>query len=214
MQDIFENQRKYKKYDFINGVILGEIIAFFALAVLKNLEREIPGLHILVKFSWFIFLITPVLLTLWIYLFYVLGRKKPSLFQFGKFISIGVSNTAIDFGVLNLLMFVTNVQKGLLYSVFKSFSFLVAIVNSYLWNKFWAFESFETERMGRQFFHFAVISAVGFVINVALASLVVNFVHPVGGLSQKLWANVGAFVAVSVSVFWNFTGYKFLVFKR
>jgi len=135
------------------------------------------------------------------------------LFQFGKFIIIGVANTAIDFGILNLLIFLTGIERGHLYSVFKSISFIFGIINSYLWNKFWTFKSTENKWAGRQFIRFISISLVGFGINVATASFVVNFIGPVGGISTRLWANIGACVAIVVSVFWNFFGYKFMVFE-
>ena len=56
--------------------------------------------------------------------------------------------------------------------------------------------------------------AVRFVINVAVASFIVNVIEPPGHISPRLWANIGAFSATLISVLWNFWGYKFIVFKK
>jgi putative flippase GtrA len=202
----------FRRWDIINAVILGEIVAVFLLTTLKNLEHEIPILTY--KFKWLILFLIPVLITVWVYATFHLREKWLGFFQFGKFISVGLSNTSIDFGILNLLIFLTDVERGYLYSLFKAFSFIASVMNSYLWNKFWTFESPETKGMGMQFFQFVLISGVGFGLNVVVASFVVNVVQPVGEISPRLWANVGAFAAIVISVFWNFLGYKFIVFKK
>lgn len=203
----------FRKSDILSSVILGEIIAVFLILISKGLERDVPVLGVFMRSRWLILIFLPALVTLSVYIAFRLGRRRPVFFQFWKFITIGVANTAIDFGLLNLFIFLTGIERGHLYSIFKSISFMVGIMNSYLWNRFWAFESTENKWVGKQFFQFVSISAVGFGINVATASLVVNFIGPIGGISPRLWANVGAFVAIVISVFWNFIGYKFIVFK-
>ena len=204
----------FRKSDILSSVILGEIVAIFLIFISKNLERDIPILDVLIRSKWIIFCLVPALATFGVYGTFRLGRRRPVLFQFGKFITIGLSNTAIDFGILNLLIFLTEVERGYLYSLFKAASFMVAVINSYLWNKFWTFESRENNEAGKQFFHFLVISGVGFGINVIVASIIVNVIGPVAEISARIWANLGAFVAIVISVLWNFLGYKFIVFKR
>jgi len=41
----------------------------------------------------------------------------------------------------------------------------------------------------------------------------VNFLGPQFGISKEIWAYVGKIVAVFLGFIWNFTGYKFIVFK-
>src|SRR5574341_2137140 len=131
----------FRKSDILSSVILGEIIAVFLIFISKNLERDIPILDVLIRFKWLIFFLVPALAAIGVYGTFRLGRRHPVLFQFGKFITIGLSNSAIDFGILNLLIFLTDVERGYLYSFFKAISFIVAVSNSYLWNRFWTFES-------------------------------------------------------------------------
>jgi len=204
----------FRKLDILSSVILGEIVAVFLILISKNLERDIPILDILIRSKWLIFFLIPALATVGVYGTFRLGRKRPVLFQFGKFITIGLSNTAIDFGILNLLIFLTDIERGYFYSLFKAISFMFAVTNSYFWNKFWAFESSNTKGTRKEFFQFLTISGIGFGINVIVASFVVNVIGPVGEISARLWANLGAFSAIAISLLWNFLGYKFIVFKN
>jgi len=204
----------FRKSDILNSIILGEMVAVFLILISMNLERDIPMLDIFIRSKWLIFVLIPALATLAVYGTFHLGRRRPVLFQFGKFITIGLSNTAIDFGILNLLIFITDIERGYFYSLFKAISFMIAVINSFFWNKFWAFESSNTKGTGKEFFQFMTISGIGFGINVIVASFVVNVIGPVGEISPRLWANIGAFAAIVISVFWNFLGYKFIVFKK
>lgn len=204
-----------KRSDFIYSLTIGLIISVFTVVMLNALKAEIPEVYHSYLTYWpSALVVTPLLVALWVYVSSRLGSFWHALFQFGKFIPIGVSNISIDFGVLNLLIFLSGVEKGYLFSVFKALSFLAAVTNSYLWNKFWTFESRETKGIGKQFFKFFIVAGVGFVINVAVASFLVNFVGPIGGVSSVLWANISALASVFIVVVWNFLGYKFLVFKK
>jgi hypothetical protein len=51
------------------------------------------------------------------------------------------------------------------------------------------------------------------LVNAGTASVVVNFVHPVFGLSAPAWANIGAVCGSAVALIFSFTGFKVAVFK-
>ncbi len=205
-----------KKQDILSGLIIGEASAWLILAIFKNIRLELP-------FVWSLPFVLPVLCLAGLLVDDFLGRKFAILWQAAKFLLVGVLNTLIDLGILNLLILVSDVSSGLWFSVFKGASFTIAVINSYFWNKFWTFKSSVGEarqapqlRSGqaKEFLQFFVVSAIGFGMNVGAASLVVNIVGPQLGLSDKLWANVGALIATFISMAWNFLGYKFIVFKR
>jgi putative flippase GtrA len=142
----------------------------------------------------------------------ILSRWWNTFWQLGKFIVTGGLNTFLDLAVLNLLMSLTGFTSGLWYSLFKAASFSVAVINSYFWNKYWTFEA--GGKKGAEFMEFLLISVVGLGINVGAASLIVKFIQPIGGMSAIAWGNVGALVATFLALFWNFLGYKFLVFRK
>jgi len=203
-----------RKSDILNGVILGFITAIFVFAILQNFENVLPIPRPIDQSKWLILIIIPSLITGWTLFTFYLGRKWPVLFQFGKFVTIGLSNTAIDFGLLNLLMFASGVERGVLFSLFKAISFLFAVVNSYLWNKYWTFDDPDRSEWAKQFVRFFAISGVAFLINVGVASLIVNVIGPLGNIPPILWANFGALVSLIITILWTFFGYKFFVFKE
>ncbi|MFA4999486.1 MAG: GtrA family protein [Parcubacteria group bacterium] len=138
---------------------------------------------------------------------------KKLLVQFGKFAVVGLLNTAIDFGVLNLLIFVTGVREGITIFFLNGISFAIATANSYLWNKYWTFRDRESVRVF-QIGQFLVISAIGAVLNSGIVYLISTFVSPLFNLSPAVWVNMAKILATGVSFIWNFAGYKFVVFKK
>ncbi|MDP2967195.1 MAG: GtrA family protein, partial [bacterium] len=140
-------------------------------------------------------------------------EKISAIFQLFKFTLTGSLNTFIDLAVLNLLMQALQITSGWYFSFFKIISFSCAAANSYIWNKFWTFKKKETKVGAKEFSQFYIITGISFLINVGLASLIVNVIGPQFSLSETLWANVGALGGVFGAFIWNFLGYKFIVFK-
>ncbi len=136
------------------------------------------------------------------------------MFEFLKFVIVGVVNTVIDLSVLNLLIFFfTTGGNGELYILFKSLSFLASVTNSYFLNKYWVFRSEEKSSAKEPVLFFGV-SAIGFILNVSVSFVVfLAFMH-FSQLSPQIAANIGALAGTAVVVSWNFVGYKFVVFKK
>ena len=132
--------------------------------------------------------------------------------QYLKFGIVGGVNTAIDFLILNILMFFTGITAGYGYIMFKSISFIAANINSYFLNKKWTFKS-DSAANRREMVLFFTVSIIGLLINAGTASFIVTFIDPINGISPTAWANVGALVATAVSLVWNFFGYKIIVFS-
>jgi len=83
---------------------------------------------------------------------------KINLKQFIKFLIAGANNTSIDFLILNILMIVSNIYSGSLVILFNCISFSIAVTNSYLVNRFWAFNQVEVKKIRNvQFFLIPII---------------------------------------------------------
>lgn len=195
-----------KKSDILAAVIIGEISAWLALLIFRNIQLELP-------FWWGLPIVLPILSLIGLWIASILGKRLFIIYQAAKFLLVGILNTLIDLGVLNFLILITGVTSGLNFSFFKGISFLVAVVNSYFWNKFWTFEKREITKAPEEFAQFFTVALIGLGINVGVASLVVNVIGPQFGLSEKIWANIGAITATFIGMTWNFLGYKFIVFR-
>ena len=196
-----------KKTDIVISPIIGFCIGIFFFIFLKSLQINIPH-------KWLLLIVFPPLTMLGLFIASIIGKKIMALYQMAKYVLVGALNTMVDLGVLNLLMWVFGIYAGFFYYVFKGVSFLAASTNSYFWNKHWTFEKKEEVFARQEYFKFLVIVSIGFLINVGIATIMVNIIGPQFGISKELWANVGAFAAVFFAWIWNFIGAKFIVFKK
>lgn len=205
------------KKDILAAAIIAEIDAWLFIAIFKNLDLNFGTGEFAVlipELIKFLPLVLPGLAVLGFLIAWLIGRKIVVIFQLYKFLLTGSLNTFIDLGVLNFLMWAFDVAHGWPYSLFKGISFTTSVVNSYFWNKFWTFEKKETGIGAKEFSRFYLLTGVGFLLNVGIASFLVNVLGPQFGLSEKLWANVGAIIATTLVCMWNFLGYKLIVFKK
>jgi len=211
-----------RKKDLVCIFVISELIFVCLAFIYFNLEKAVFESTFLVKIFWLlrklkVIFVLPVLIPtlayLGIWFGFLVSKKSKTFFEFVKFFLVGVSNTFLDLGVLNLLILIFSFGSGIYYSLFKAISFLVAVSNSYFWNKTWVFESKKKE-IKKEGLKFLLVSVGGLIINVGIASLVVGVGGEVFKVSPKILGNLGAILAVFGSMFWNFFGYKFFVFKK
>lgn len=136
------------------------------------------------------------------------------MIEFIKFFFVGIFNTVIDFTVLNALIVLFGVgAHGEFYVILKSISFLVAVANSYFFNKYWVFRNGGDPHTKESFFFFTV-SFIGFLLNVSISYFAFLSINSIYTISPHLAANIGAIAGTGVVVLWNFIGYKFFVFSK
>ena len=93
----------------------------------------------------------------------------------------------MDIAVLNLLIEITGAgHSGPMFTVYKTISFVVALLNSFYMNSRWTFagcgsESRSTVSQGAQF---VAISVVASIVNIASASYVATFLRSPVGLAH------------------------------
>ncbi len=84
------------------------------------------------------------------------------------------------------------------------------IFETVLWKHF-GFHLSDWNHQGHSFVIFFVVTLIGLGIYVSLLSIISTHLHLFGTDLDK---NVAAIAATGVSLFWNFTGYKIIVFKK
>ncbi len=204
-----------EKKDTALSAIIGFVVAILILPIIKQ-----SGFRFHFAYGVALLLIFPAFSALSLLFASILARKVESIYQGAKFILVGILNTFCDWGILNLLLIAAAVSHGPLYPICKGISFVVAVTNSYFWNKFWVFKKTSTSNnpAGRksnrtELLQFLLVSLIGFALNVAMANFIVNRWGPHFDISAKLWATVGALGGTLAGFVWNFMGYKLVVFR-
>ena len=166
---------KYAKKDIVLAVLAGEIITWLSLPTLKNLQI----LDILaargIEFKWFMvfwifFMPAGAVLGLGMFYFIAKIKNRIGFFQLGKYGVIGVLNTLLNAGIYNLLIFITDTSTGLTIDLFFITAFIITVVNSFFWNKYWSFEEKRTETLGKEAVNFFGVSAAVAIINMVTLS--------------------------------------------
>jgi putative flippase GtrA len=198
------------KKDALLSLLCGALTAAFAFLVIKNpYVTEFAGLA---KYASYL-IVLPVIFFIGALVGKFLEKFMPVLYQIVKFGEVGVLNTFVDMGVLNLLIAVTGITSGAQIGLLNTVSFLLAVTNSYFWNKVWTFKT-NNQAQSKTFAQFVLVSIVGWGINTGIVILGTSVIAPALGLSAGAWANVIKLLATFVSMVWNFIGYKFFVFKN
>ena len=123
--------------------------------------------------------------------------------QAARFLSVGVLNTLVDWGVYFLLTRLIGFfasQPGLA----KGISYGAGILNSYLFNRAWTFRSQASARATLA--PFVLANLAGLALNVGVMQACRAWLHLPELLSLAL--------ATGATLAWNFTISKFLIFKR
>jgi putative flippase GtrA len=195
-----------KRGDIIASLILGGIIGLFLAFILQGFGFGIFS-------PWILILVLPILAVIGTFIGELIGKKIPIILQLIKFAMVGFANTAVDFGILNLLMAASGIYSGKNIFFLNSISFIVAVIHSFFWNKFWTFRVKKTEAT-KEFLQFLIVSIIGLLLNSAIVYMITTWMKPMFGMGEISWANAGKIAATVISLIWNFIGYKFIVFKK
>jgi putative flippase GtrA len=151
--------------------------------------------------------------------------------QFAKFVIVGISSTAIDMGLhaflyrgidgpLNeaLAKFANGLSPGMesflleheidvAFVLIKAFTFVLAPLNGFYWNRVWTFDAVDKDRAHRQLIRAYLVYGVGLLINTTVAG---SIHHPGAGK----WIYVLALVvATIITTGWTFPMNKFWTFR-
>ena len=194
-----------KKIDYALASLIGFFVGIFAIPVLMNIGYRDP--FILLAMPW----VVAIASVIGMLIAGLLARKFSFFIQFAKFIVVGLLNTAIDFGVLNIISLATGVKGGLIVGGVNMPGVALALVNAYFWNKLWVFSHRDDKGVLNNVPKFLLVSGIGIVINSSIVILVTSY--PVVFVNAKTWLNLAKVGATVFSLVWNFLGYKFIVFR-
>ena len=140
---------------------------------------------------------------------YPVIQRHPSLFEFLKFCVVGVSGTIVDFGVYALLTRVA----GLYYLYATAISVFLAILNNFLFNKYWTFKKGSSGKTGTEYAKFFTVSLINYFLNIGIVYAIVELTsaEAVFGRNEDFFAKV---VAIAVVLLSNYLGNKFWTFKE
>ncbi|MEO7453251.1 MAG: GtrA family protein [Fimbriimonadales bacterium] len=157
--------------------------------------------------------------------------KRKGVRQFGKFVIVGLSSTAIDMGLHAILYKGVNgaLNEGLrsfayglhpsisellvaynvdpAFVLLKALTFVVATLNGFYWNRRWTFDAVDKDRAHKQLIRSYIVYGVGLLINTTVAG---SIHHP--GAGKWIYV-VALLVATVVTTAWTFPMNKFWTFK-
>ncbi len=87
--------------------------------------------------------------------------------RFIKFAIVGALGALIDFGVMNLLVWLAKATLVVAGSI----SFICAVISNFTWNRFWTYPESRTKHVVGQLAQFTIVNAIGLVIRVPILKL-------------------------------------------
>lgn len=137
--------------------------------------------------------------------------------RFIKFAIVGAIGAVIDFGIFNILLFVTSIPAVWCSAV----SFVAAVLSNFFWNRYWTYPDSRSKPISQQLLQFSLVSIAGLGIRVALfAVLETPLIHLSARLipdtllsPQFVGHNVTLAFAILVVMLWNFFANRFWTYS-
>ena len=139
-------------------------------------------------------------------------RRVATLWQLLRFGMVGILNTLIDVGTLNLLLwrFPTHNANQLL--AYNTCAYCLGALNSLCLNKYWTFKQRHTLTAG-EVARFAVVGIAGILCNDGILWLVARTLHPVVA-NTLVWANLSKGFAIVGTMTISYLGMRLWVFTK
>lgn len=118
-----------------------------------------------------------------------------------KFIFVGIFNTVIGYLVYYFCLKVLNFD----YIKSLSISYLFGVIHSFFWNTYWTFQKVNRINILIRFLKFSSVYVISFLINLALLSLLVQFV----GINSL----VAQVISLIITTVITYIGHKHWSFK-
>ncbi|MEA3328057.1 MAG: GtrA family protein [Chloroflexota bacterium] len=144
-------------------------------------------------------------------------RNKHERIRFLRFSVVGITGAIVDFGVMNLLRLVFNVP--LVWS--QGISFICAVINNFLWNRYWTYPESRTKSAPKQLIQFFIINIIGILIRTPLVPwLDKMFLTLLSKTTFKLplenfiiSQNFALAISICIIIFWNFFANRYWTYS-
>lgn len=138
--------------------------------------------------------------------------------QFIKFGVVGVMGAIVDFGSYNILTRVigwNDIYYLAGYEIIAAnlVSVFLAIINNFIFNKYWTFRD-TNEKVVQQWSQYFALNFTTFVLNQILTSFFTFRVPIIAAVFGPQKDNIAKALAIGLILFLNFAGSKFLVFRK
>jgi putative flippase GtrA len=145
-------------------------------------------------------------------------KSKTERVRFLKFSFVGVTGTIVDFGIMNLLRIALHMP--LIWS--QAISFFCAVINNFLWNRYWTYPESRDKGIHHQLSQFFIINVIGILIRTPLITwfdrILVNILNrgvldlPIE--NYVLSQNIALTLSIAIILFWNFFANRYWTYSN
>jgi putative flippase GtrA len=140
-------------------------------------------------------------------------RLKNFGFRFSKFSIVGAANAAVDYAVLNLLLWLYPTDSTLNVVLYNLLALIAANVNSYIGNAFWTFRE-HAEQSNRQRTLFALQALLNIGVGSGLFWLFIKLLSWYSTLPPFVGENIAKTISIVSASVMSFFIMRYLVFSR
>lgn len=140
-------------------------------------------------------------------------RLKKGGLRFSKFTVVGMTNAAVDIGVLNLFLWLQPTRNPWELAIYNGIALILANANSYVWNTQWTFRG-RAEGSMRQRTLFALQALVNIGVSNGLFWALIRPLLTETEVPAYLVGNVAKVISVVVASTLSFFIMRYLVFSR
>ncbi|MFT3895705.1 MAG: GtrA family protein [Anaerolineales bacterium] len=128
--------------------------------------------------------------------------------RFLKFAAVGAIGSVVDFGVMNLMTHLFDMQ--LVYA--GTISFICAVMSNFMFNRYWTYPESRSRHVLHQLGMFFLVNAAGILIRIPIlhyveppmAGLFQSMAHISNPAAESLAKNATLALAIGIVMIWNF----------
>ena len=140
-------------------------------------------------------------------------RIKNFGFRFSKFSVVGAANAAVDYGVLNLLIWLYQPDSNIEIVLYNLLALIAANINSYIGNAFWTFRE-RAEPTSRQRVLFTLQAMVNIGVSSGLFWACIHLLSAYTSLPLFVGENIAKTISIITASVMSFFIMRYLVFSQ